>query len=293
MLRFKQFLLAEGGNVKIGDTSADSIDITPKNRKQTSDDVHEMLSSVHDSFHKEHGVHLFGEHKEALKSGSVYSGSTEHLMNHKISHEEFAKHKPHVGDIDVKVPSEHYDKLHEHMQAGKKFGKYTVVGAKKSGSESHVLMKHENGKVHQVDLEKSEYHDGKPSHFEHFAHSGNWEDTKAGIKGVHHKFLLNSAGGDTHKFATAKGLKTRDQAPSEEGIKDTHKITHALFGKDADESKIHSFIGVADLIKKHKPVEQHKAIFDKFVSSTHSKKDMNHKAAIDTLAKHLNIKQDE
>jgi hypothetical protein len=251
-----------------------------------------MLSSVHDSIHKEHGVHIFGKDKEALHSGSVYSGSTEHLMNREISHEEFAKHKPNVGDIDVKVPHEHYDKIHDHMQPGRKFGKYTVVGAKKSGSESHALMRHENGSVHQVDFEKADYHEGKPSNFEHFAHSGNWEDTKAGIKGVHHKFLLNAAGGDTHKFSTAKGLKTRDQAPSESGVKDTHKITHTLFGKGADEKHLHSFTGLAHLIKKHIPVERHKEIFDKFVSSTASKKDMNHKAAIDTLAKHLNIKQD-
>lgn len=287
----KQFL-AEGGNVRIGDTSAAEIKITPGNRKKVSGDIHEMLSAVHDSFHKAHGVNLFGIKKGALDSGKVYSGSTEHLMNPKLSHAEFAKHKPTVGDIDVKVPREHYDNLHAHMEAGKKFGKYTVVGAKKSGSESHVLMRHENGQVHQVDLEQSDYHNGEPSDYEHFAHSANWEDAKNGVKGVHHKFLLNCAGGESHKFAVAKGLKERSAAPAEEGMKDTKQITHTLFGKDADESKIHSFSGLCELVKKHKTPAEHRAIYDKFVSSTQAKKNINHGAAIDILAKHLNIKQD-
>lgn len=288
MKSFKAFL-AEGGNVKIGELAAGPINVTKKNRAHVSTDIHQMLSAVHDSFHKEHGVHLFGPKKEALHNGSIYSGSTEHLMNHGISHEEFAKHKPKVGDVDVKVPSEHYDKVHDHMQPGKKFGKYTVLGTKKSGSESHALMQHESGDIHQVDFEKSEYHKGQPAKYEHFAHSGDWSDTKAGIKGVHHKFLVNASGGETHKFSVAKGLKTRDTAPSEDGIKDTHKITKTLFGKDADEKKLHSFQGVADLIKKHKSVDEHHAIFNKFVSSTKAKPGMDHEPAIKHLAKTLGI----
>ena len=59
-----------------------------------------------------------------------------------------------------------------------------------------------------------------------------------------------------------------------------------------DHEKIHSFTGIADLIKKHKTPAEHKAIYDKFVSSTAAKPGMDHKKAIDTLAKHLNIKQE-
>ena len=59
-------------------------------------------------------------------------------------------------------------------------------------------MKHENGQVHQVDFEGTDYHKDEPSEFAKFSHSSHWHDTKAGIKGAHHKILLNAAASPTH-----------------------------------------------------------------------------------------------
>ena len=136
MIRFKEFLkLNEGGNIKIVDISADPINITKENRGPISSDIHDSLHSLNRSFHKEHGSHLFGAGGSAINDGSTFSGSTHHLFDKNISDSEFAKHKPVVGDIDVKVPKEHMDKLHKHLTPGKRFGKYTVVGVKKGAGE--------------------------------------------------------------------------------------------------------------------------------------------------------------
>lgn len=289
MLSFKNFLnLFEGGNVKIGDVSANDLNVTTKNREHHQKDIHGMLSDLHDSFYKDQGEHLFGKGKKALNNHSVYSGSTKHLMGNEISHDEFSKHKPSVGDIDVKVPKEHMDKLHQHLQPGKRFGNYTVVGVKKGGGEHHALMKHDNGSVHQVDFEGVNYEHGEPSKFDHFAHSSDWEDTKKGIKGAHHKQLLNAIGTDKHKFSILHGLSKREGEPDWE--KDTHKITHKLFGKNANESHVHSFHGLTNLIKNHIPAEHHQAIYNKFKTDVAKNKKVNSGPALEHLKKHLNVK---
>src|ERR1039458_5738459 len=111
MLTFKQFLF-EGGNISVGKIHAEPISIDIKNRSNVQHDIHGALSALHDSFYKEHKQHLFGKGAVALHTGSAYSGSTHSLMNSKISHKEFAQHKPSVGDVDVMVPKEHSEKLY-------------------------------------------------------------------------------------------------------------------------------------------------------------------------------------
>lgn len=290
MLTFKRFLtLNEGGNVKIGDVSANPINIDKSNREQVSSDIHGFLHGLHKSFHAEHGKDLFGKDSSALKDGSVFSGSTHHLFDKNISNDEFAKHKSVVGDIDVKVPKEHMEKLHAHLTPGKKIGKYTVVGVKRGGGEHHALIKHDNGQVHQIDLEGTEYQHDKPSKFDQFSHSSNWEDVQSGMKGVHHKVLLNAIGTTKHKFSILHGLGSREtENPNWE--KDTHKISKTLFGDEAPEKNLHSFHGLVQSIKNHIPPEKHQDIFDKFKSAAKQQKNINFSGALDHLKKHLNVK---
>ena len=173
MWGFKEFL-SEGGNVKIGDVAAAPFPISEKNRASVRADAHEALSALHDSFHKETGKHLFGKDKKAIKTGSAYAGSTRHLMGHEVSDKEFAKHKRDVGDFDVFVPHEHKEDLHNHVKTGMKLGKYTVAGKNRSS----VLMKHENGQVHQFDMVGAKYEKHEPSEGEQFTHSSHWGDTQ-------------------------------------------------------------------------------------------------------------------
>ena len=285
MLTFKQFII-EGGAIKIGGVHASPISITHENRPHVQHDVHHMLSALHDSFHKEHGHHLFGDNKKALHTGSAYSGSTRHLMSKSISHKEFAKHKSTVGDVDTMVPKEHMEKLHKHLTVGKKFGDYEVAGTHKHGVEISALMKHKSGHVHQVDFEPSDYEKHEPSHGDHLLHDSDWHDMKKGIKGYHHKVLLNAAGGDKHKFSNAHGLKSRSDE-KDKGTKSPEEITKKLFGDKAYHHKIHSFQGLTDLIKKHVPKEHHQGIYNKFKEATDKNKKADHTTALAHLKDHL------
>lgn len=283
MFNFKQFIL-EGGNVKIGSVAAAPFPISEKNRASVRADAHEALSALHDSFHSATGKHLFGKDKKAIKTGSAYAGSTKHLMGKEISDKEFSKHKRDVGDFDVFVPHEHKEELHNHVKAGMKLGKYTVAGR----SRSSILLKHENGQVHQFDMVGAKYENHEPSEGEQFTHSSHWGDTQQGIKGAHHKQLLNAVGLDKHKFSITHGVRSRTDE-TDEGQKHPKDVAAKLFGSKADHNKIHSFQGVVDLIAKHIPKEKHQAIYDKFKDSVKSNK-FDNKAALSHLKSSLNIK---
>lgn len=287
MLTFKEFI-AEGGNIKIGTHEAGVINVTPQTRQSAADDISNGLHGLHKSFHQAHGEHLFGDNAKALRTGSAYSGSTSHLMDPSISPEDLTKHKKSFGDVDVKVPREHMDKLYTHLQPGFKFGKYTVLGVSRGGGEHHLLAKHENGQNHQFDFEPSTYEKGEPSHFDRLSHSSNWEDVKSGIKGFHHKALMNAAGGDTHKFSILYGVGKREGEADWE--KDPDKMAKRLLGPKATGEAVQSFKSLTAAIKKHVPRERHQAILDKFKSATTSKKGIDSAAAIAHLQNELGLK---
>lgn len=286
--RLHEEFIYEGGAIKVGDVAAEPIHVTAHNRKQVAHDVHHALSAVADKFHADHKEHLFGSGHKHLHSGAVYSGSTHHLMHGHVSDEEFAKHKPHVGDIDVQVSHDHKNKLQHTLQPGHKFGKYTVVGTKKHGQELSAVMKHENGHHHQFDFEGNDKPGSEESRFKH---NSSWEDAKHKIKGVHHKMLLNAAGRDKYKFSPMHGLAHREDSSSAGGG-NAKKITHSLFGHEADHKHIHSFVGVTHLIKHHVPKQHHQQIYDKFKSGTEQKKGVDHSHALNHLRQHLDVKDD-
>lgn len=283
MKTFLEFII-EGGNVKIGSVSAAPFPISEKNRASVKADAHEALSALHDSFHKETGNHLFGKNKKALQNSSAFAGSTRQLMGSEVSDKDFAKHKRDVGDFDVLINKEHKDALHKHVKEGMKLGKYTVAGKNKAS----ILLKHKNGQVHQFDMVGADYHKDEPTKGDQFSHSSNWNDTERGIKGAHHKILLNAVGLDKHKFSLTHGVRSRTDE-SDPGNKDPEHVTKTLFGSKANSDHVHSFIGVANLIKKHIPAEKHQAIYDKFKDSVKDKK-LNNNPALEHLRSTLGVK---
>jgi hypothetical protein len=287
--KIQESYIIEGGNIKIGEQGAVPIDLTQHHRKTMQQDIHNSLSQIHHSFKKEYGHGLFGENGEGLHAGSVYSGSTKHLMNHKISDKEFSTHKKSLGDVDVQIPKEHAENLNKHLSPGKKFGNYEVIGTKKHGNETTALMKHHpSGHVHQFDFEHVNYHNNEPTKFEQFSHGSSWEDTKHGIKGVHHKMLLNAAGGQHYKFSPAAGIKSRTNE-NDPGDTSTHGMTHKLFGSHADSTHLHSFIGLTHLIKNHIPKAQHQDIYNKFKESVEGKKKIESSHALHHLKHNLDL----
>lgn len=282
-------LLSEGGDVEIGEHHAQPIHVTAENRPKIQHDIDSTMKSIHDTFHKEHGHHLFGHGAHAiLHGGSAYSGSTKHLMTDGISHKKFAQHKPMVGDIDVQIPHEHAETLRHHLQPGRQFGPYHVVGVKNRGSETTALMKHHvTGHVHQFDFEHVKYEHDEPAHHEQFSHSSDWTDTQHGIKGKHHKMLLHSvASTQGKKYSITHGVRRKLDAT--EGKKSAADVSKSLFG--TLHSGIHSFHGVTQLIKQHIPKEHHQAIYNKFKEVASHGEDVTSSSAVRHLRDHLSVK---
>lgn len=279
--------ISEGGNVKLNGVSADPISISKESRKPITTDVAGFLHGLSNSHKLQHGSHIFGENNSAISDGSAFSGSTHHLFDKNINDEEFAHHKPIVGDLDVKVNREHLGTLADHLQPGKQYGKYTVVGHKKSADGYNALIKHDNGQVHQIDFEGSNYEKNSPSEFDKFAHSSNWQDVKSGIKGAHHKILLNAVGTDKHKFSMLHGLGSREGDVN--WTKDKQKISSTLFGNKAPLENLSSFHGVTQNIKNHIDPKKHQEIYEKYKDSVSKMKGLNSEASLAHLRQHLNV----
>lgn len=299
MISFKTFII-EGGNVKVKDSTGKEVSAAPfkvNGRSEQASQVHDALTDLHKSFHEATGKHLFGQDAKSLKTGSAYSGSTKQFMNKDkspISDTEFQKHKPTVGDIDVQVPKEHKEDLHTHLQAniGKHFGAYKLVGIKKSGNETHAVMQHHNGDHHQFDFEHVNYEHNEPTKSEQFLHSSSWEDAKHGIKGAHHKILLNAiASASGHKFSITHGLRSRTNE-DDPGVAAPKEVSKKLFGPKADHEKVNSFMGLADSVKQHIPAAHHQDIYNKFKGAMEKTKNIDSAFAVSHLKKTLGAKDE-
>lgn len=285
-------LITEGGNIKVktpeGEVSAAPFKV--RDRAEQSRHIRQALQDIHTAFREAHGEHLFGKNADALNRGAVYGGSTKDFMDRvNIPDKEFTKHKPSVGDIDVQVSHDHKNKLASVLIPGTRHGSYTVVGTKKHGNEISAVMRHDNGEHHQFDFEGVDTDENGPTRASQFLHSSNWEDTKKGIKGSHHKILLNAIGGDTHKFSITHGLRSRTDE-TDPGSKNPEEVSGRLFGDKADHSKVHSFGGIAELIRDHVPPERHQQIYDKFRDSVSKMKDTDHGPALAHLRNTLGVK---
>ena len=220
MLRFKQFL-SEGGNLPFvdpnnphkGERVSDAVDSSKRGEQQSH--FRDFFNSLDSSFQKQHGHNLFGN---ALKNNTFASGSAEGYMDPNISHERFAKAKPTMGDFDVQVPKEHREKLQQHLQPGQVHGQFKVVHVRNSGSQDHAIVQHlGTGQHHQIDFEPVHYdkETQQPNAFERFAHNSHINDLEQGLKGVHHKYLMQSIPQAHSKPAIISKMAGRGKARAE------------------------------------------------------------------------------
>ena len=286
---FGSFMLVEGGNIAVEGGAAAPFPVTARNRQSRMDDIHHALSDLHDQYHKETGEHLFGKNKSGLKSGSTFAGSTRALMDKSIPHKSIAETMPTTGDVDAQMHHDHKNQMAKFLFPGRLIGKYMVVGTKKHGNETSAVMRHENGEHHQFDFEgvHTDPKTGEPTPGEQFLHSADFSDRQHGIKGLHHKVLLNAiASANNQKFSITHGLRSRDSGKDDPGLSDPTDVSTALFGPNADHSKVHSFQGLSELIRDHVHPDHHAAIYQKFADSV-SKLKGEHGKAIGHLEKTL------
>lgn len=193
MLKFKSYL-TEGGNLPFhhetqGMRVSDSIDSSQRDQQQP--EFLDFFNKLNDSFTKKHGHPLFGN---ALKTGSAFAGSARPYMDHRVTTARFKAAKPSMGDMDIQIPAEHREKLDSHIKAGQKIGQFKVVHVRDSGSQTHAIVQHPNGKYHQIDFEPVEYDKNtqEPTAFSQLAHNSHIDDMEKGLKGVWHKKMLNA-----------------------------------------------------------------------------------------------------
>ena len=212
LLGFKQFCqINEGGNVHVTDKhgkehAAVKLDLEAVSRADIRKSFIEFFKKLNAMFKKETGEPIW-KAESILDSGHVFNGSSEAFFNKDITDDEYKAVKKMVGDIDVTVPNVLKKPMWEFLNKiqGKAITKeVSFVGHNKpnfsdKNAQINALLLYKSGKTSlnlQVDFEFLPYDaNDAPNEFAKFSHSSHWEDLKAGLKGVHHKYLLRALAG--------------------------------------------------------------------------------------------------
>jgi hypothetical protein len=188
--------LYEGGNLSIGDKKADEIDLKVQNRTFMVKLLDKLLTDIDNAFKARTKTPMWSP--ELLKSKQFLGGSSLHFFNTDgISDEEFAKHKPKVGDIDTQIDKNLEGQVEEFLTSitNKKIGDAVFLGFSRGNEQYNGLFEFENPPVKiQIDFEFGKYNPetNTPDDWYRFSHSSDWEDVKAGIKGVFHKYIYRA-----------------------------------------------------------------------------------------------------
>jgi hypothetical protein len=213
--------LNEGGNLSIGDADsgepvhyADKIDLAVHNRTYMVGLLNKLLHDINLAFHKQTRKNLW--EPNLLKSKEFLSGSSLHFFNTEgISDEEFAKHKPRVGDIDTQCNRDLEPQVKEFLTkyTNKQIGDTTLLGFGSGNEQYNALFQFANPPIKiQIDFEFGEYEGGVPNDWFKFSHSSEWNDVSNNIKGVFHKYLYRALAGSIKVHAHLKSSEGRGKA---------------------------------------------------------------------------------
>jgi len=200
----KETFIAEGGNCPVIDRSsgkvlddADRIDTSKINRKQLQDQLIHLFRVLDTKFQTKNERPLW-KNFDVVSSGRAFNGSSEHFFDNEITDEEFREVKKSMGDIDITIPHGYLKPLfdlladNENQRITKDF---IYLGQNKKTQHGHQInsvFQLQSPKINmQIDFEGTGYTDkNEPDEFAKFAHSSDWEDVRAEIKGLGHKHLL-------------------------------------------------------------------------------------------------------
>jgi hypothetical protein len=219
-----KYKLMEGGNLSLDNPDdptkphqADEINLKVHNRTYMVGLLNKMLHDISAVFQSKYKKSLWSAN--LLQSREFLSGSSLHFFNTAgISDEEFAKHKPKVGDIDTQVDDKLEPEVEEFLTAmtGKAIGDTKLLGFSRGTAQFNALFQFQDPPMKiQVDFEFGGYGEetGTPDDWFKFSHSSDWNDITAGIKGVFHKYLYRAlaSGGSVQQAYVAK-LQGRGKA---------------------------------------------------------------------------------
>ena len=192
-----------GGNTKAinrqtGETLAlaNKIDLSVIDRQQLIKDVGKLLIKLNTLYKERYKLFLWENIK--VMTNDIFSGSTKFFFDTLITDEEFIVYKPTIGDIDIMIPIEKLQNVFDLLADNEltiitKEIRYIGQNRKTcSGLQINALFKYIDNYYFQIDFEGVTFVNGGPNDFAKFAHSANWNDIKAGYKGVLHKLLLRN-----------------------------------------------------------------------------------------------------
>lgn len=230
--------IAEGGNLVIGDVAANKIDT--RKRAAVVPILDQALKAINNAFASAHkGAPIWSP--KLIASKKFLAGSSFHFFNRlEISDEIFAGVKKTVGDIDTQIDKNKADDIRNWLASLKpgtaigpaKFVGYDakdpaqvltlwsfpdiVVADPKTNKEIPINV--------QIDLEMKEYTDDEPTQWSQFSTSSNWDDLSAGIKGVFHKFLIQSMTRYAKRDFLLRKMVGRGKARAEQDVPTTDSL---------------------------------------------------------------------
>ena len=197
-----------GGNVtaisKSGkQTKAEKIPIKTIGRQKFVKVIQDLLKQINKDFKKLFKTELWTDEKQ-IANGFVFNGSTSFIMNPEIPDEEIIKYKESAGDLDIAVPEYQRGNLWEYLDSidsKEVIQGVTYMGSNKPTKSSVgmqincVFMLDFDGLrvPAQIDFEFLPFSEtGIPTEWAKFSHSSSFDDCKAGVKAVHHKYILRA-----------------------------------------------------------------------------------------------------
>jgi len=235
----------EGGNLSINNKYfADEIKLQYLDQKSSTkfvNDFENLLRDINKIYKSVYNETLWDQLETLLRTNKMYAGSAkifiEFVKAGKL--DLFVQYKKTVGDIDVQFNEEHSLKLRElfhgsketplsNNTAPKKIGEFAFIGeggtgaiqmntlfAYNFGLDMKTGIKKENAPTYvQIDFEPVAFERGIPTKFSQFAHSADYNDIQNSIKGVFHKYLLQSLLDASNQIVADIKLYTTTGKPS-------------------------------------------------------------------------------
>ena len=226
-----KFVICEGGNLVIGDVEANKIDTSQ--RASVVPIIDNALSAINNAYAAQHGGKGIWSPK-LLASKKFLAGSSFHFFNRTgISDEIFTQVKRTVGDIDTMIDKDKRDDIVawlSSLPSGAVAGPARFVGFDDKDPVQiltmwqfpDIVIQNNEGKQFpiniQIDLEMKEYENDAPTTWSQFSTSSSWEDISVGVKGVFHKFLIQSMTGLTAQDFILRKLVGRGKARAPQDV---------------------------------------------------------------------------
>jgi hypothetical protein len=226
--------ITEGGNLAVGGAQAQQIDLQVHNRGYMVPVLNKLLLAIDSTFKKLRKKPLWSP--QVLQSREFLSGSSLHFFDTNIPDDQFVKVKPKVGDIDTQVDKNLEADLQQFLQAyqGKQVGAATFLGFERGNEQFSSLWEFQDPPIKiQIDFEFVEYQNDKPTDWSKFSHSSDWNDLQAGVKGVFHKFIIQSLSSLGNKEFMLRKMVGRGKARAEQDIPTTdNMLSFAVSSKE-------------------------------------------------------------